>query len=500
LSPSFYLLTLGCPKNEVDSEGMQQLLLQAGYQQTDDPRRADVLIVNTCGFIDVARQESLGALRHLARRKRRGQTLVAAGCLVQRSGAGLVQDVPALDGLLSTRRWPEVLGVVEQARTGQEAGGKEQEAGSRKQEAGGKDEGPRTKDDGLRTTDQGPTSLVMLRRVANSASAYLKIADGCDAPCAFCAIPAIKGRYVSKPVAAILEEARQLVAQGVQEIVLIAQDTTLYGRDLDAGRDGLAHLLQAIVAAVPTLPWLRVMYTYPTHITPRLIETMARLPQVCHYLDIPLQHAHPAVLQRMRRPSDLDYTRRLLARLRAAMPDIALRTAFIVGYPGETEEEFQALLDFLAEARFDHVGVFPYSAEEGTPAAGLPGAVSAPVRQERYRRAMTKQQEISWAKNREWVGQTLPVLVEGEAEEDQGRKTKDEGPKTKDHGLRTKDHGLLVGRSFRDAPEVDGLVLATGQAAVGTIVPVRLTAASPYDLWGEVVDSNLAKVAEPSQG
>jgi len=462
----FYLLTLGCPKNEVDSEGMQQLLLQAGYQQTDDLRRADVLIVNTCGFIDVARQESLGALRHLARRKRRGQALVAAGCLVPRLGVELAQDIPALDGLLSTRHWAEVVGVVEQARAGREAGGKKQDAGG--------------KDHGLRTKDQRPTSLLMPRRAATSASAYLKIADGCDAPCAFCAIPAIKGPYVSKPVAVVMEEARQLVAQGVQEIVLIAQDTTLYGRDLDAGRDGLASLLEAIVAAVPALPWLRVMYTYPTHITPRLMETMARLPQVCHYLDIPLQHAHPAVLQRMRRPNDLDDTRRLLTRLRAAMPDIALRTAFIVGYPGETEEEFQALLDFLVEVRFDHVGVFPYSTEEGTPAAGLPGALPAPVKQERYRRVMARQQEISWAKNQEWVDQTLPVLVEGEAEEDQGRKTKDEGPKTN-------DHGLLVGRSFRDAPEVDGLVLTTGQAAVGTIVPVRLTAASPYDLWGEVV-------------
>jgi ribosomal protein S12 methylthiotransferase len=479
----FYLLTLGCPKNEVDSEGMQQLLLQAGYQQTDDPRRADVLIVNTCGFIDVARQESLEALRALARRKRRGQALVAAGCLVQRSGVGLAQDVPALDGFLSTRRWAEVVGVVEIANQRISESANQQSCQSpivEGQEAGGtdprrrtKDEGLRTKDERLRTKDQRPTSLLMPGRVATSASAYLKIADGCDAPCAFCAIPAIKGRYASKPVEAILEEARQLVAQGVQEIVLIAQDTTLYGRDLDAGRDGLARLLESIVAAVPALPWLRVMYTYPTHITPRLVETMARLPQVCHYLDIPLQHAHPAVLRRMHRPSDLDDTRRLLARLRAAMPDIALRTTFIVGYPGETEEEFQALLNFLAEVRFDHVGVFPYSAEEGTPAAGLPGAVPAAVRQERYRQAMTQQQEISRAKNQEWVGQTLPVLIEGEAETD--------------HGLRTKDHGLLVGRSFRDAPEVDGLVLATGQAAVGTIVPVHITAATEYDLWGEVV-------------
>lgn len=450
LSPSFYLLTLGCPKNEVDSEGMQQLLLQDGYQQTDDPRRADVLIVNTCGFIDVARRESLGALRDLARRKRRGQALVAAGCLAQRSGTKLAQDIPALDGLLSTRCWPEVVRVVEQA----------------------KNPHPYPPPPAGEGEAMSPRSLLMPRRAATSASAYLKIADGCAAPCAFCAIPAIKGPYVSKPVAAILEEARQLVVQGVQEIVLIAQDTTLYGRDMDAGRDGLAHLLAAIVAAVPTLPWLRVMYTYPTHIPQRLIETMARLPQVCHYLDIPLQHAHPAVLQRMRRPSDVEHISRLLAKLREAMPDIALRTAFIVGYPGETEEEFQALLDFLAEARFDHVGVFQYSAEEDTPAADLPGAVSPRVKKERYQRAMAWQQEISRAKNQEWVGKTLPVLIEGEAETDQG--------------LKTKGQRLLVGRSFRDAPEIDGLVLATGQATVGAIVPVRLTAASPYDLWGEV--------------
>jgi ribosomal protein S12 methylthiotransferase len=296
-------------------------------------------------------------------------------------------------------------------------------------------------------------------------SAYLKISDGCDASCAFCVIPRIKGPYRSKPVDDVLAEVAGLIDQGVREIVLVAQDTTLYGSDAGQ-RDGLAILVERILEAAPDLSWLRLMYCYPQHITPRLIRVMSASPQVCQYLDLPLQHAHPATLQRMGRPSNVDQARDLISRLRAAMPDISLRSSFIVGYPGETAEEFDALLSFLRDVRLDRAGFFTYSPEDGTTAAGLPGQVPRRLKSARYRQAMELQQQVSLAKNETWVGRTVDVLVEGVSE----------------------DHAacLSVGRSFRDAPEVDGLVLLRGRADVGSIVQAEIRSASAYDLWGEL--------------
>ena len=431
----YYLLSLGCCKNTVDSEGMSRLLQRAGYAPAEHPTAAEVLIVNTCGFIDVAKKESFGALRELAEAKRREQSLIAAGCLSQRYGRQLVEEVPALDGILGTRRWMEIMALVEKLLS----------------------------DDSRPLVMIGdppvPLAASMSRSVVQGVSAYLKIADGCSAACSFCAIPMIKGPAHSRPMEAIVGEARQLVAQGVQEIILIAQDTTAYGHDRGQ-RDALPDLIEAILKATPELPWLRLMYAYPQHITPRLIKTMAQQPQVCHYLDIPLQHAHPETLRRMNRPHDVDKVRRLIAHLRQAMPDIALRTAFIVGYPGETEEEFEALLDFVQEMAFDRVGVFNYSREEGTPAAKLPGQVPDPVKEKRYQRLMELQQSISLARNQQMVGRTLDVLVEGTGE------------------------GLSVGRSYRDAPEVDGLVIVKEEMPLGEIVPVLITGAMEYDLIG----------------
>jgi ribosomal protein S12 methylthiotransferase len=306
-----------------------------------------------------------------------------------------------------------------------------------------------------------PDVASMPRSVVQGASAYLKIAEGCSAPCSFCTIPMIKGPARSRPVEAIVEDARQLVAQGVKEIVLIAQDTTAYGHD-QGQRDALSGLIEAILKATPELSWLRLMYAYPQHVTPRLIETMAQYPQVCPYLDIPLQHAHPDTLRRMNRPHDVDRVRRLITELRTTMPNIALRTSFIVGYPGETEEEFQALLDFVQEIAFDRVGAFIYSREEGTPAADLPGQVPDQVKEERYRRLMELQQGISLAKNRQMIGRMLDVLVEGSGD------------------------NLSVGRSYRDAPEVDGLVLVREAMPLGEMVPVLITGALEYDLIGEI--------------
>ena len=431
----YYLLSLGCCKNTVDSEGMSRLLQQAGYAPTEHPAAAEVLIVNTCGFIDIAQEESFGALRELARAKRRGQLLIAAGCLSQSHGHELAQEVPGLDGIIGARRWMEITALVEKLAS-----------------------------DGHRPLvmigdPPAPPVGSISRSVVQGASAYLKIADGCSASCSFCSIPMIKGPARSRPVEAVVGEARQLAAQGVKEIIPIAQDTTAYGRDRGQ-HDALPRLIEAILKAAPELPWLRLMYAYPQHITPRLIETMTQHPQVCHYLDIPLQHAHPETLRRMNRPHGVEKVRRLIANLRQAMPDIALRTSFIVGYPGETEEEFKALLDFVEEIAFDRVGVFTYSREGGTPAAGLPGQVPDQVKEERSQRLMELQQGISLAKNHQMVGRTLDVLVEGSGD------------------------GLSVGRSYRDAPEVDGLVLVKEELPLGEIVPVLITGAMEYDLIG----------------
>ena len=435
----FFLASLGCPKNLVDSHSMARQLDRLGHTGVDEPQQAEALIVNTCGFIEAARAESIAELRELAGQKRDDQVLIAAGCLAQYWGERLLRAVPGLDALLGTRRWSEIEALIEEAK-------------ARRMERAAL---PAWLGDPLREAAEG-------RRVARQgASAYLKIADGCSAPCAFCAIPLIKGPAVSRPVEAIVADAVALVEQGVREIVLIAQDTTAYGRDRGE-RDALPGLLRAILEAVPALRWLRLMYAYPAHVSPALIDLLAGEPRLCHYLDLPLQHAHPDVLRRMKRPADMDRTRRLLDGLRTAMPDIALRTAFIVGYPGETEAEFQTLLDFVAEVRFDRLGGFLYSPEEGTAAAHLPHPVPEEVKAERLERLMSLQQEISLAINQAQVGRTLEVLVEGRGE------------------------GLSVGRSYRDAPEIDGLVLLPGELPAGEMVPARITGALEYDLLGEI--------------
>lgn len=438
----FYLLSLGCPKNAVDAEAMGVLLQSAGWRRTERSDRADLLIVNTCGFIDPAREESYAALRDLAEAKHQGQRLLAAGCLSQRYGAQVQRVVPGVDDVIGTREWADIVPCAERLL------GVEAAAGT-----------PR--DVAVRPPDE-VSVITSVRREARGPSAYLKIADGCSAPCAFCAIPLIKGPQRSKPRTAIVAEARQLVTQGVQEIILIAQDTTAYGRDLGE-EDGLAVCIEDVLAAVPELRWLRLMYSYPQHITTRLIESMAVHPQVCHYLDLPLQHAHPATLRRMRRSPDVAGVSRLMANLRAAMPDVALRTTFMVGYPGETDEEFVFLLEFMTAMAFDKVGVFPFSAEEGTLAASLSDPVPHEVAQERYARVMELQRDISLSRNQMQTGRTLDVLIEGTGQ------------------------GVSVGRSYRDAPEIDGYVFVNGDLAVGQMMPVRILQALDYDLQGEIV-------------
>jgi ribosomal protein S12 methylthiotransferase len=301
-------------------------------------------------------------------------------------------------------------------------------------------------------------------------SAYLKISDGCARPCTFCNIPGIKGRsFRSAPIDGLVVEARRLSDEGVREIVLVAQDSTAYGDDIGLG-DGLATLLERIAAEAPRVSWLRVMYAYPGFVTPRLVETMASIPQVCHYLDIPLQHGSAEVLRRMKRPHNLTMVQGTLDRLRALMPDIAIRSTFIVGFPGETKAEFEELLDFVREGRFDRIGAFTYSPQDGTPAALLPDPVAERMKERRYRRLMSVQSRISAAAGAAQIGRELPVLVESV----EGQRTEDGSP-------------VFVGRSYRDAPEVDGLVFCRGIARPGTMPTVRITGALEYDLLAEPV-------------
>jgi len=440
--PRFHLVSLGCAKNTVDSESMAHLLRRAGYASGEAAEDADVLIVNTCGFIGPAREESLATLRELAAAKRPGQLLIAAGCLTQRYGAEVARQVPGIDGLLGTRRWMDIVEVVRALRRGPHPEPLYHL--------------PEAAQVGLEA-DGAPRAAVQ------GASAYLKIADGCRRPCAFCAIPLIKGTAVSRDPAAILDEARRLQTLGVRELILIAQDTTDYGHDLGLN-DGLADLLHSLTLEAPQVDWIRVMYAYPGYVTDRLIEVMATRPQVLPYLDMPLQHAHPQALRRMRRPANVEWVYRTVEKMRRSIPDLALRTTFIVGYPGETEHEFQTLLDFVADMRFDRVGAFNFSFEQGTASEPLGDPIPADVKEDRRERLMALQQRISLERNQAFVGRTLDVLIEGQGD------------------------GLSVGRSYRDAPEVDGTVILEGQAPVGQLLPVRITGALAYDLTGSAAD------------
>ena len=460
---TFHVISLGCAKNTVDSQSMAQLMARSGFALQEDARKAEVIIVNTCGFIGPAKEESLQVLGEMAASKRRGQLLIAAGCLTQRYGAEVARQVPGIDGILGTRRWMDIVDVVGQLRRGPHP---EPLYHLPAAPTVGRDEGE------------------TLRVAVAGTSAYLKIADGCRRPCAFCAIPLIKGTAVSRPLGAILDEARALQDMGVREIVLIAQDTTDYGHDLGM-KDGLAELLEGLITAAPDVDWIRVMYAYPGYVTDRMIDVMSSQPQILPYLDMPLQHAHPMTLRRMRRPANMDWVHRTLEKMRLAMPDLALRTTFIVGYPGESEEEFQALLDFVKEVRFDRVGTFQFSFEPGTSSEPLGDPLPAALKQERYDRLMELQQGISLEKNQAWVGKTLDVLIEGQGQiEAEGGAS--DGSRADWQSAPTSPSPISLGRSFRDAPEIDGMVLIEGEIPVGEIVPVRITGAMTYDLTGTV--------------
>lgn len=435
------LVSLGCAKNLVDSEVILGQLEKAGFAITNQEKEADILIVNTCAFILPAVQESLQNIFELARLKQNGKCrrLLVAGCLAQRYGRRLWRELPEVDGFLGTGAVSGVAEVVKRVL-----------AGERVYAVGRPD---------CRYPDGLPRLLA-----TPPYTAYVKIAEGCSNRCSFCTIPAIRGRYRSRTIASIAEEVNSLVQKGVKEIILVAQDTARYGMDLPgAGR--LPELIRRL-DAVCGLRWLRLLYCSPDYFPEELITVLAASPKCCRYLDIPIQHASNEILKKMNRRKTSEEIRDLLGRLRGAVPGLALRTTFLVGFPGEKETHFAELLNFLQEMSFDHAGVFKFYPEEGTRAAGLPGQVPEEVKEERYHRVMTLQQEISFRQNRKKVGKKLTVLVEGKA----GK--------------------LFYGRTQTQAPEVDGKVYfpADRFLSPGEFVPVLIREAREYDLIGELAD------------
>jgi ribosomal protein S12 methylthiotransferase len=439
-SDSFCIVSLGCAKNTVDSQSMAQILENNGFEFEENPARASVIVVNTCGFIGDAREESYQVLTDLARKKKKHQLLVAAGCLTQRYREQVSRQIPGLDGLIGTRRWMDIVQLIQALR-------------ERKTPA------PMYHLPDVPTTDAGVEEVLWV--ADQGASAYVKIADGCRRPCAFCAIPLIKGTQASRPMDLVLRDIRALSESGTREVILIAQDTTDYGSDLGLA-DGLSRLLDTITTENLDFPWLRIMYAYPGYVTDRMIELMATRPQILHYLDIPLQHGHPDTLKRMKRPHNMDWVRNTIGKMRTAMPDLAIRTTFIVGYPGETEREFEILLEFMREIRFDRAGAFTFSFESGTASESLGDPVPTHVKEERLKRLMLLQEEISLERNQSFVGKSLDVLIEGSGD------------------------GISLGRSYRDAPEIDGMVIIQGDHPDNEIVRVRIDGAMVHDLSGFV--------------
>lgn len=449
-TPRFYLLTLGCPKNSFDSEGISEMLYQANYQSVDNPRQAEVLIVNTCGFLQAAKDESVAALNELAAAKRKNQLLIAAGCMAQRFGSEITNQVQGLDGLIGTKAWTDIVPFIQKLRAN-----KRPEPLYHLPEMG-----------------DVPIETVALNRQqldVGRASAYLKISDGCSAPCAFCTIPSFKGLNRSRPINHLVAEAQRLEMAGVQEVIIIAQDTTAYGRERGE-LDGLPTLLETLVQAAPMIKWWRVMYAYPGHASQRLIDVMAAHPQIIPYIDMPLQHGHRDTLKRMRRPHNVDKLLRWVELYQSTMPEAVLRTTFIVGYPGETEAEFQGLLAFMEAVQFDRAGAFTFSPEPGTPAHDLPNPVDEAVKQERWERLMAFQQPISLSRNQQMVGKQLSVIVDGSGD------------------------GVSIARSYRDAPEIDGYVVIDGELPINQMSTVNVTGAMEYDLVATPVDE-LALVA-----
>lgn len=440
------VVSLGCAKNLVDTEVMLGQLRREGYEITADAAAADTVIVNTCGFIGEAREESIDAILEMGELKKAGgpSRLLVAGCMVNKHGAELADALPEVDGFIDL---DGLSSVGEAVRSDVVRMGAAQRSEV--------------------TPSQAIFDHTSPRVLTSATSAYLKVAEGCDNPCTFCAIPQWRGRFRSRTIDSLVTEAQQLERQGVQELVLVAQDTTRYGEDLDLGRSGLERLAEALLENTE-VPWIRFLYAYPATLDHGLLRLMGREDRFCSYLDIPLQHADRRVLKRMRRAGSAERYLELVATARDLAPDIWLRTTFIVGFPGETEEEFAGLLAFIGEARFDHLGVFRYSPEEGTPGAELPGRVPQLVAERRAEAVLEAQRPIALARRQSLVGSRIPVLIEGPCEE---------------------TDLLLQGRHQGLAPGIDGRVLINdGFAPAGTLAQVEISEAHADDVVGHILD------------
>lgn len=437
------MVSLGCAKNLVDSEVMLGLLARAGCTLTHDPSDADVLVVNTCAFIGPAKEESIDTILEMARYKEEGKckALIVAGCMGTRYKEQLMQEMPEIDAVIGTGEVDQIPAVVQRVLGGE-------------------------------TFSQVGTPAFIYDHTAPRIratlphTAFIKISEGCNHPCAFCIIPAVRGRHRSRPMESIVDEARRLADEGVREVVLIAQDTTWYGRDL-YGDYKLAELLRRL-ARVDGIDWFRLFYAYPTHLSDEILDVIAQEERLCKYIELPLQHASDRMLSLMRRRGDRAHIDRLIERIRSKIPGVTLRSSFIVGFPGETEEDFAELLSFIEQVRFDHVGIFAYSQEEGTPAHDFAGQLPEEVKAERRRAAMELQRRISREINRGLVGSVMRVLVDGPSSE---------------------SDLVLVARGERQAPDVDGVTyVANRWVAPGEMVQVRIVDGHDYDLVGEVME------------
>ena len=438
-------ISLGCDKNLVDTEMMLGMLAEKGYQFTDDEQEAEIVVVNTCCFIGDAKEESINTLIEIGRLKETANVkmLIAAGCLAQRYRKEIREQIPEVDVIIGTMAIDKIVEAVEEYQTKQYT---------------------------TFVEDIDRTPVSGKKRVVTTGGhyAYMKIAEGCDKRCSYCIIPKVRGSYRSIPMETLLKEANTLVEQGVKELILVAQETTLYGTDL-YGKKSLPELLRKL-SEIRGLYWIRILYCYPEEITEELIDTIAELPKVCHYLDIPIQHASDKILKRMGRRTNQQQLKDKIAMIRSKIPDMCLRTTLITGFPGESQEDHEQSMAFVDEMEFDRLGVFTYSAEEDTPAAGFPDQIEEELKKDRQADIMELQQEIAFEKAEGMTGQDVLVMIEG----------------------KVADENAYVGRTYKDAPNVDGLVFVNTdrELMTGDFVPVHITGSYEYDLIGEIKDEN----------
>ncbi|MCI9227761.1 MAG: 30S ribosomal protein S12 methylthiotransferase RimO [Dorea sp.] len=435
-------ISLGCDKNLVDSEVMLGLLDAKGYCIVDDETQADVIVINTCCFIHDAKEESIQTILEMAEYKKTGRlkALIAAGCLAQRYQKEILKEIPEVDAVLGTTSYDQIVRAVEEALRGQ---------------------------GGVRLADLDALPAVQERRLITTGGhyAYLKIAEGCDKHCTYCIIPKIRGNYRSVPMEQLVREAEELAGQGVKELILVAQETTLYGKDL-YGEKSLHRLLKEL-CRISGIRWIRLLYCYPEEVYDDLIRVIKEEKKICHYLDLPIQHANDEILRRMGRRTSRKQLEEIIGKLRHELPDIAIRTTLITGFPGETREQHEELMEFADEMEFDRLGVFTYSPEEDTPAAGMPDQIPEEIKEERQAELMELQQEIVFDQAEEMIGREVLVMIEG----------------------KVADEDAYVGRTYRDAPNVDGLIFIHTEEELmsGDFAKVRVTQALEYDLIGEMI-------------